>query len=91
MDGKTWRTIRKDLTVLTSVALLGLVALSALTGMGMDEAEAILPLDDAHEMTGYLMAMVAGLHALLHLGVMRAYVAKRVRELGREAPRAHEP
>ena len=91
MDKKTRRTIRKDLTVLTSVMLLGLVGLSALTGMGMDEAEAILPLDDAHEMAGYLMAMVAGLHALLHLGVMRSYVAKRVRELSREAPRAHEP
>ena len=34
MDGKTRRTIRKDLTVLTSVALLGLVGLSALTGTG---------------------------------------------------------
>lgn len=90
-DKKTRRTIRKDLTVLTSVALLRLVGLSALTGMGMDEAEAILPLDDAHEMADYLMAMVAGLHALLHLGVMRTYVAKRVRELSREAPRAHEP
>ena len=34
------------------------------------------------------MAMVAGLHALLHLGVMRTYVTKRVRELGGQAPRA---
>jgi hypothetical protein len=87
MDGKTWRTIRKDLTVLTSVVLLGLVGLSALTSLGMDEAEGILPVDDVHAMTGYLMAMVAGLHALLHLGVMRTYATRRVRELAGQAPR----
>ncbi len=37
------------------------------------------------------MAMVAGFHALLHLGVMRTYVTKRVRELTGEAARTREP
>ena len=43
MDKKTRRTIRRDLTILTSILLLGLVGVSALTGMGMDEAEGSSP------------------------------------------------
>ena len=44
MSNKTLRTVRKDVTILTSLALLGLVALSVLTGMGMDdEVEGFLP------------------------------------------------
>ena len=88
MSTKTLRTVRKDLTILTSLALLGLVALSALTGMGMDdEAEAFLPVDDVHPLIGYTMALVAGLHALLQLGTMRAYVRRRLRDLAGEPPR----
>ena len=91
MDKKMWRTIRRDLTILTSILLLGLVGLSALTGMGMDEAEGVLAVDDAHALVGYAMALVAGLHALLHLGVMRTYVTKRVRGLSGRAPRPNAP
>ena len=88
MSNKTLRTVRKDLTILTSLALLGLVALSALTGLGMDEeAEAFLPVDDVHPLIGYTMALVAGLHALLQLGAMRAYARKRLRDLAGEPPR----
>jgi hypothetical protein len=89
MDRKTWRTIRRDLTILTSVLLLGLVGLSALTGMGMDEAEGILPVDDVHALSGYLMAVVAGLHVLLHLGAMRTYVVNRIRTLAGQTPPYH--
>jgi hypothetical protein len=82
MSTKTLRTVRKDLTILTSLALLGLVALSALTGIGMDdEVEGFLPVDDLHPVIGYTMALVAGLHALLQLGAMRSYARKRLREL----------
>jgi hypothetical protein len=91
MDKKTGRTIRRDLTILTSILLLGLVGVSALTGVGMDEAEGVLPVDDAHALVGYALALVAGLHALMHLGVMRTYVTKRVRELTGEAARTREP
>jgi hypothetical protein len=91
MDKKTWRTIRRDLTMLTSVMLLGLVGLSALTGMGMDEAEGVLPVDDAHALVGYAMGLVAGLHALLHLGVMRTYVTRRVRRPHRIGTSTHVP
>lgn len=91
MDKKTRRTIRKDLTVLTSVALLRLAGLSALTGMGMDEAEAVLPLDDAHEMAGYLMAMSLAFTRSCTSASCAPTWRKRVRELSREAPRAHEP
>ena len=89
MDRKTLRTLRKDLSILTSLVLLGLVGLAALTGMGMDDvAEEILPLDDLHAIVGYAMAAVAGLHALLHLGVMRNYARRRLEQLAGEAPRA---
>ena len=87
MSTKTLRTVRKDLTILTSLALLGLVALSALTGMGMDEeVEGFLPVDDIHPLIGYTMALVAGLHALLQLGAMRTYVRKRLRDLAGKSP-----
>jgi hypothetical protein len=87
MSGKTLRTVRKDLTILTSLALLGLVALSALTGMGMDdEVEGFLPVDDVHPLIGYTMALVAGLHALLQLGAMRTYARKRWRDLAGAPP-----
>jgi hypothetical protein len=87
MSTKTLRTVRKDLTILTSLALLGLVALSALTGMGMDdEVEGFLPVDDIHPLIGYTMALVAGLHALLQLSTMRTYVRKRLRDLAGEPP-----
>jgi hypothetical protein len=89
MDKKTLRTLRKDLSILTSFVLLGLVGLAALTGVGMDDvAEEILPLDDLHAIVGYTMAAVAGLHALLHLGVMRSYARRRLEQLAGEAPRA---
>ena len=87
MNNKTLRTVRKDLTILTSLALLGLVALSALTGLGMDdEVEGFLPVDDIHPLIGYTMALVAGLHALLQLGAMRIYMRKRFRDLAGEQP-----
>ena len=87
MSHKTLRTLRKDVTILTSLALLGLVALSALTGMGMDdEVEGFLPVDDIHPLIGYTMALVAGVHALLQLGAMRIYMRKRFRDLAGESP-----
>jgi len=87
LSNKTLRTVRKDLTILTSLALLGLVALSALTGLGMDdEVEGFLPVDDIHPLIGYTMALVAGLHALLQLGAMRIYMRKRFRDLAGEQP-----
>ena len=89
MDKKTLRTLRKDLSLLTSFVLLGLVGLAALTGTGMDDvAEEILPLDDLHGLVGYTMAAVAGLHVLLHLGAMRNYARRRIGQLTGEAPRA---
>ena len=87
MSNKTLRTLRKDTTILTSLALLGLVALSALTGMGMDdEVEGFLPIDDIHPLIGYTMALVAGLHALLQLGTMRIYIRRRFKDLAGESP-----
>jgi hypothetical protein len=82
MSKKALRTVRRDVTILTSLALLGLVALSALTGMGMDdEGEGFLPVDDIHPLIGYAMALVAGLHALLQLGTMRIYMTRRLKAL----------
>ena len=82
MDKKTVRTVRKDLTILTSVALLGLVGVSALTGAGMDDGgEGLLPVDDVHALAGYTMALVAGIHALLHLGAMRGYLKRRLAQV----------
>jgi hypothetical protein len=75
----TARTLRKDLSILSSVALLGLVGACALTGLGMDEAPEIMPLDDVHPLIGFAMAAVAALHALLNLGPMLRYTAKRLR------------
>jgi hypothetical protein len=92
MERKTLRTVRKDLSILTSIALLGLVGLAALTGMGMDEvAEEIVPLDDLHALVGYSMAALAGLHALLHLGVMSAYARRRLAQLTGDQARAERP
>ena len=95
MSGKTWRTVRKDLTILTSLALLGLVGLSALTGLGMDdEVEGFLPVDDVHPLIGYTMALVAGLHAMLQFGAMRTYIRKRWRDLAGEPQQrgtTHQP
>jgi hypothetical protein len=89
MDKKTLRTVRKDLSVLTSLALLGLVGLAALTAVGMDDvAEGLVPLDDLHALVGYTMAVVAGVHALLHLGAMRDYARRRLEQLAGDAPRA---
>ena len=89
MDKKTLRTLRKDLSILTSLVLLGLVGIAALTGMGMDDvAEDLLPLDDLHALVGYTMAAVAGLHALLHLGAMRSYARRRLEQLTGDAPQA---
>ena len=88
MSKKTLRTVRKDVTILTSLALLGLVALSALTGMGMDDAvEGFVPVDDIHPLIGYTMALVAGLHALLQIGAVRVYVRRRLKDLAGEPPR----
>lgn len=88
MDRKTWRTIRKDLTVLTSICLLGLVGLAALTGMGMDEeAEGLLPVDDIHALVGYSLALLAGAHVLLQAGVLTKYAKKRLRDLAGEPQR----
>jgi len=88
MSTNTFRTVRKDLTIFTSLALLGLVGLSTLTGMGMDdEVEGFLPVDDIHALIGYTMALFAGLHALLQVGTMRAYFRKRLRDLTGEPPR----
>jgi hypothetical protein len=88
MNKKTLRTIRKDLTIFTSIALLGLVGLSVLSGMGMDEAEGLgFVDDDIHAMLGYTMALIAGLHSLLHLGTMRSYMRQRVRALAGEPVR----
>ena len=88
MRTNTFRTIRRDLTILTSLALLGLVALSALTGIGMDdEVEGLLHVDDIHPLIGYTMAVFAGLHALLQFGTMRTYVRKRLRDLTGVSPR----
>jgi hypothetical protein len=57
--------------------------------MGMDDVtEGLLPLDDLHALVGYTMAAVAGLHALLHLGVMRSYARRRIGQLTGNAPRA---
>lgn len=83
------RTIRKDLTILTSVTLLVLVGLSVLTGMGMDdEVEGLLLMDDdIHALIGYVMALVAGLHALMHLGTMRTYARQRLRAFVGESAR----
>ena len=87
MSNRTLRTVRKDATILTSIALLGLVALAALTGMGMDDqVEGILPIDDIHPAIGYTMALVAGLHTLLQLGAMRTHVRKRLRDLTGQKP-----
>ena len=92
MDRKTLRTVRKDLSILTSIALLGLVGLAALTGMGMDDvAEEFFPLDDLHALVGYSMAALAGLHALLHLGVMSAYARRRLVQLTGDQARAERP
>ena len=91
MDKKTLRTVRKDMTILTSIALLGLVGLSVLSGMGMDEeVEGFFLLDDdIHAMLGYTMALVAGLHSLLHLGTMRTYATRRLKSLaGGSVPEA---
>jgi len=87
MSKKTLRTVREDVTILTSLALLGLVALSALTGMGMDdEVEGFLPVDDIHPLIGYTMALVAGLHALLQLGTMRIEITRRLKALAGGSP-----
>jgi hypothetical protein len=87
MCSKTLRTVRKDVTILTSLALLGLVGLSLLTGVGMDdEVEGFLPVGDIHATIGFTMALVAGLHALLQLGTMRTYVRRRFRDLAGEPP-----
>jgi hypothetical protein len=89
MDKKTLRTLRKDLSILSSFVLLGLVGLAALTAVGMDDlAGDLLPLDDLHALVGYSLAAVAGLHALLHLGAMRSYTRRRIGQLTGEAPRA---
>jgi hypothetical protein len=89
MDKKTLRTVRKDLSILTSFVLLGLVGLASLTAVGMDDvAEDLLPLDDLHALVGYSLAVVAGLHALLHLGAMRSYARRRLGQLTGDAPRA---
>ena len=89
MNKKTLRTVRKDMTILTSIALLGLVGLSVLSGMGMDEEVEgfFLMDDDIHAMLGYTMALVASLHSLLHLGDMRAHMRRRLRAVaGESAP-----
>ena len=85
---KTLRTIRRDLTVLTSLCLLGLVALSVLTGLGMDdEAEGLLSLDDIHPLIGFAMALVTGVHVMLQLGALRTYVKRRLTDIVSEPPR----
>ena len=76
---KTARTFRKDLSILSSLVLLGLVGACALTGLGMDEAPEIFPVDDLHPLIGFAMAAVAALHALLNLGPMLRYAGKRLR------------
>jgi len=87
MSKKTLRTVRKDVTILTSLALLGLVGLSVLTGAGMDdEVAGFLPVDDVHPLLGYTMALVAGLHALLQLGTMRTYARNRLKALAGDSP-----
>jgi len=86
MDKKTLRTVRKDVTILTSLALLCLVGLSLLSGVGMDdEVEGFLPVDDIHALIGYTMALVAGLHALLQLGTMGTYMRRRLKALAGES------
>ena len=87
LNKKTLRTVRKDMTILTSIALLGLVGLSVLSGMGMDdEVEGLFLMDDdIHAMLGYTMALVAGLHPLLHLGDMWTYMRRRVRAAAGES------
>lgn len=83
MDGKAIRRIRKDLTILTSLVLLALVATAALTGAGMDDAEGHLaPVDDLHAAAGWALALVAGVHSLLHLGALWKYGRNRARSLG---------
>ena len=90
MDKRTLRTVRKDVTILTSLALLCLVGLSLLSGVGMDdEVEGFLPVDDIHSLVGYTMALVAGLHALLQLGTMRTSMRSRLKALAGE-PRQHD-
>lgn len=87
MSRKTLRTVRKDVTILTSLALLGLVGLSLLTGVGMDdEVEGLLPVDDIHPLMGYTMALAAGLHAMLQFGTMRTYMGRRLKALAGEPP-----
>jgi hypothetical protein len=85
MSRNTLGTVRRDLTMITSLCLLGLVVLAVLTGLGMDdEVEGLLPLDDIHPLMSYVMAVVAGLHAVLQLGSMRRYIRKRFAGLADE-------
>jgi hypothetical protein len=85
------QSLRNDFSFLTSLCLLGLVALAALTGMGMDEyVGGLVPLeelDDLHPLAGYGLALIAGLHVLLQLGKMRAYVSRRLRASRRRGRR----
>jgi hypothetical protein len=71
-------TLRKDLSIISSLLLLGLVALSALTGLVMDEAPEVIPVDDAHVLIGVLMAGVAAFHALLNLRPLHKYTLRRL-------------
>jgi len=88
MSKKTLRTVRKDVTILTSLALLGLVGLSVLTGAGMDdEVAGFFSVEDIHPLMGYTMALVASLHALLQIGSMRTYARQRLKALAGESPR----
>lgn len=89
MSPNSLRTLRKDLSVIASVLLLGLVALCALTGIGMDDLdEGIFLDDDVHSAIGWAMTAVAAFHALLNLGSMRKYAAKRLRAVTQAAPPA---
>lgn len=84
MSSRTSRTVRKDLTILTSLALLGLVTLAALTGFVMDDAaEGLLPVDEIHPLIGLAMTFIAGVHVLLQLGALSRYARKRLDDLTR--------
>jgi hypothetical protein len=87
MNGRALRSIRRDVSFLTSITLLALVGLSVLTGMGMDEGEGLLLMDDdVHAAVGFAMAIVAGVHTLLYLGTMRTYLRQRLRAMAGVGP-----
>jgi hypothetical protein len=75
----TLRMVRQDLSCLVGVLLLLTVAVTALTGLGDDEAEFFGLGDDLHALAGWTMVSLTVIHIILRWSQVVGYARRRLR------------